>query len=161
MDRGLSERETLEVLRRDGRQTAGGLGLHAHSERAAGEHGDRSHPGGPGVMAHWLAPALGEDERLRATFEQKLQPGGLLALLGDDVARLHMTGTGKLHPLGQLGVAETVEQVDGAKLGQCDGLLGHSATCRGEGVEMVTPRPGIRGSGTQPSSPPPPHSPPA
>ncbi len=124
----LCESQALEILRGDRCHATVGLGLHAHPERAAGKHGDRSHPGWCRVMADRLASTLSEDQRLSASLEQQLQTWGLLALLGDDPARVDVASACERYPLGQIRVTETVEQVDTAQLLQRDWRLAHAST---------------------------------
>ena len=120
--RRLRERQAAEVVGLDERDAAGRLGLHAHSERPAGQHGDRSHPGRRKLAPDRLRALSLDEDDYRLALEQQLQPRRLHALLEDQIARLERLDTRDGDPLGELLVVEVVEQVDDAQLGQRHGL---------------------------------------
>ena len=131
VDRGLREREAAEVLGADERESAGRACLHAHRCGVAGERRDGAHPGRCVLRADLFAAALADDQRLRLALEQQLQAAGLLALLGDHLARRDVARVRDGGPLRELLVGELVEEVDRAQLVEGDrrrGRVAHAST---------------------------------
>ena len=120
--RRLRERKAAEVVSLDQRDAAGRVCLHAHSERPAGQHGYRPHPGRRDLTPNRLGALALDANDYRLALEKQLQPRWILVLLEDQLAGLELLRARDGDPLGELLVVDVIEEIDGAQLGERDGL---------------------------------------
>jgi hypothetical protein len=118
--RGLGEDQAAEVVGRDERDLAGDDRRHAHRQRSTGEDGDGADPGRRDLAPDGLGAAVVDDDGLGLALEQAGEAEHVDALLGQQLAGLEVLALGDGGPLGQLGVVEVVEEVDGAQVGDGD-----------------------------------------
>ena len=128
--RRMRERQAAEVVGRDERDLARDDGRHAHRERPAREDGDGADPGRRDLAPDGLGAAVVDDHGLRLALEQAGEAEHVDALLGQQLAGLEVLALRDRRPLGQLGVVEVVEEVDGAQVGDGDPGRGAHAWAR-------------------------------
>ena len=102
----LREGESAEVLGRDDRHAADGLGPHSHAEVALRQHGDRARPGRRRTDAGGLLAAALDQQRLRRALDQQEHTRELLALLAEQLAGLELERLSHREPLAELLVVD-------------------------------------------------------
>jgi hypothetical protein len=129
MDRCLLARDAAEVVAGEPCDPAPRLGHHAHADRGLGQHRDRARPGRRALAPDRLGARAVDEQGLRGPFQQQHHRLRLLALADELLAGLGIVRHRHRGPLGELLVAEVVEQVDEAQVGDRDAHVSERYWC--------------------------------